>query len=324
MSAFAGKQTGVYREGEELLAIIARAPEEERIDVDNIQDLQIWSPVAQQMIPMNVVLSGFTTESEDGNVQRRDRSTMIRLHCDPKPPALPSELLARIKPKIERALGVDLGQVRGEHYSSDEEMYAGFNDKTIKIVYNEKIPLKGLPGYYIAWGGEAEDSSKAQASLASSIPIFFGMMILIVIFLFNAIRQPLIIWLTVPLAIIGVTVGLLLFEQPFGFMALLGLMSLTGMLIKNAIVLVDQIDVEIKTGKDRFEAVVDSGVSRMRPVMLAAATTILGMVPLLQDAFFISMAVTIMFGLLVATVLTLVIVPVFYTIFFKIPNPKKA
>jgi multidrug efflux pump subunit AcrB len=324
MSAFAGKQTGVYREGEELLSIIARAPEEERTDVDNIQDLQIWSPVAQQMIPMNVVLSGFTTESEDGNVQRRDRSTMIRLHCDPKPPALSSELLARIKPKIERALGVDLGQLRGKRYSSDEEMYAGFNDKTIKIVYNEKIPLKDLPGYYIAWGGEAEDSSKAQASLAASIPIFFGMMILIVIFLFNAIRQPLIIWLTVPLAIIGVAAGLLLFDQPFGFMALLGLMSLTGMLIKNAIVLVDQIDAEIKSGKERFEAVVDSGVSRMRPVMLAAATTILGMIPLLQDAFFISMAVTIMFGLLVATVLTLVIVPVFYTIFFKIPNPKGA
>jgi multidrug efflux pump subunit AcrB len=150
------------------------------------------------------------------------------------------------------------------------------------------------------------------------------MMILIVIFLFNAIRQPLIIWLTVPLAIIGVAAGLLLFDQPFGFMALLGLMSLTGMLIKNAIVLVDQIDAEIKSGKERFEAVVDSGVSRMRPVMLAAATTILGMIPLLQDAFFISMAVTIMFGLLVATVLTLVIVPVFYTIFFKIPNPKGA
>ncbi|MCK5571732.1 MAG: efflux RND transporter permease subunit, partial [Bacteroidetes bacterium] len=294
------------------------------IDVDNIQDLQIWSPVAQQMIPMNVVLSGFTTESEDGNVQRRDRSTMIRLHCDPKPPTFPSELLARIKPKIERALGVDLGQVRGKRYSSDEEMYAEFSDKTIKIVYNEKIPLKGMPGYYIAWGGEAEDSSKAQAALASSIPIFFGMMILIVIFLFNAIRQPLIIWLTVPLAIIGVTIGLISFDQPFGFMALLGLMSLVGMLIKNAIVLVDQIDAEIKTGKERFDAVVDSGVSRMRPVMLAAATTILGMLPLMQDAFFVSMAVTIMFGLLVATVLTLVIVPVFYTIFFKIPNPKKA
>jgi multidrug efflux pump subunit AcrB len=160
-----------------------------------------------------------------------------------------------------------------------------------------------------------------MGGLMVSIPIFFGMMVIIVIFLFNAIKQPLIIWLTVPLAIIGVTIGLLLFEQPFGFMALLGLLSLTGMLIKNAIVLVDQIDIEIASGKDMYQSVVDSGISRLNPVMMAALTTILGMIPLLQDAFFKSMAVTIMFGLLVATVLTLIVVPVLYTIFFKIPNP---
>ena len=146
-------------------------------------------------------------------------------------------------------------------------------------------------------------------------------MVLIVVFLFNAVRQPLIIWLTVPLAIIGVTVGLLLLKQPFGFMALLGLLSLSGMLIKNAIVLIDQIDTEIAGGKDPFQGVVDSGVSRLNPVMMASLTTILGMVPLLQDAFFISMAVTIIFGLLFATILTLLVVPVLYTIFFKIPNP---
>ena len=173
----------------------------------------------------------------------------------------------------------------------------------------------------MAWGGEAEDSARAMGGLAVSLPIFFGMMVLIVIFLFNAIKQPLIIWLTVPLAIIGVTLGLLLFGQPFGFMALLGLLSLSGMLIKNAIVLIDQIDTEIASGKDRYQSVVDSGISRLNPVMMAALTTILGMIPLLQDAFFISMAVTIMFGLLVATVLTLIFVPVLYTIFFKIPNP---
>ena len=107
-------------------------------------------------------------------------------------------------------------------------------------------------------------------------------------------------------------------------MALLGLLSLSGMLIKNAIVLIDQIDTEIRGGKDPWRSVVDSGVSRMRPVMMAALTTILGMVPLLQDAFFISMAVTVMFGLLFATLLTLIVVPVLYTILFRIPNPGKA
>ena len=143
-------------------------------------------------------------------------------------------------------------------------------------------------------------------------------MVLVVIFLFNAFRQPLIIWLSVPLSLIGVTAGLLIFKQPFGFMALLGLMSLAGMQIKNAIVLIDQIDIELKGGKEPFQAILDSGVSRMRPVSMAALTTILGMAPLIQDAFFISMAVTIMFGLLGATVLTLVVVPVMYAAFFRI------
>jgi multidrug efflux pump subunit AcrB len=318
-SAFEGKQTGVYREGEELLPIIARAPEEERVTVDNIQDLQIWSPVANRMIPMRQIVTGFETVTEDPVRERFNRSTMIKIHADPRI-ELTSEVLARIKPKIEMALGVDLGVYFGKQYASDEEMYEGYTDKTLKIIDQDQIPLKGMPGYFMAWGGEMEDSSRAQASLATSIPIFFGIMVLIVIFLFNAFRQPLIIWLTVPLSLIGVTVGLLLFKQPFGFMALLGLMSLSGMLIKNAIVLIDEIDTQIRSGRDPYESVVASGVSRMLPVMMAALTTILGMIPLLTDAFFIAMAVTIMFGLGFATVLTLIVVPVLYTIFFRVPN----
>ena len=145
-------------------------------------------------------------------------------------------------------------------------------------------------------------------------------MVLIVIFLFNAFRQPLIIWLCVPLSLIGVTVGLLLTNLEFGFMALLGFLSLTGMLIKNAIVLIDQIDLEISTGKDPFHAILDSSMSRARPVLLAAITTVLGMIPLLFDVFFTSMAVTIMFGLTFATILTLIIVPVLYSMFFRVRN----
>jgi len=170
----------------------------------------------------------------------------------------------------------------------------------------------------MAWGGDAESSAKAGASLAATIPIFFGLMVLIIVWLFNSIKKMLVIWLTVPLAIIGVTVGLLMLNQPFGFMALLGLLSLAGMLIKNAVVLIDEIDNQLAGGKPAFQAVVDSGVSRLIPVSMAASTTILGMLPLLQDAFFIAMAVTIMFGLGFATVLTLIVVPVLYTIFFRI------
>ena len=306
-----------FREGEELLPIIARAPEEERSMIGG-GTLQIWSPVAQKMIPVRQVVEDFPTEFEDANIQRRNRRTTMKIHCDPIV-GLPSELFAQIKPEIEQALGVDLEQYYGRGYGG-KDPYENYDASTIPIKDQDQIPLK-KHGYTIAWGGEAEDSARAMAGLAVSLPVFFGMMVLIVVFLFNAVRQPLIIWLTVPLAIIGVTVGLLLLKQPFGFMALLGLLSLSGMLIKNAIVLIDQIDTEIASGKDPFQGVVDSGVSRLNPVMMAALTTILGMIPLLQDAFFISMAVTIMFGLLFATILTLLVVPVLYTIFFRIPNP---
>lgn len=176
----------------------------------------------------------------------------------------------------------------------------------------------------MAWGGEAEDSRGAKDALNKTMPVFFGVMVLIVLALFNSIRKTLIIWLTVPLAIVGVTLGLLLLNQPFGFMALLGLMSLSGMLIKNAIVLIDEIDVQRSSGKAPYRAIVDAGVSRLIPVSMAAGTTILGMIPLVTDAFFVSMAVTIMFGLGFATFLTLLVVPTLYAIFFGIREEKTA
>jgi multidrug efflux pump subunit AcrB len=313
-AAFDGFQTGVYRERDELLAIKARAPEEERTNVDNIRDLQIWSPAAGRMIPLSQILTGFTTEIEDERIWRRDRVTTQRVHADPNHGELPSELFQRIKPQIEQALNVDVGAYFGRQM---ENPFEGYTANTIPVKNLDRMPIKDKPGYYIAWGGEAEDTARAQGALAKSIPIFLGIMVLTVVFLFNAVRQPLIIWLTVPLAIIGVTAGLLIFKQPFGFMALLGVMSLSGMLIKNAIVLIEEIQLQMKE-KDPFWAVVDSGVARMRPVSMAALTTILGMIPLLTDAFFVSMAVAVMAGLFVATVLTLIVVPVLYTILFRI------
>jgi multidrug efflux pump subunit AcrB len=303
---------GVYREKDELLPIIARAPEHERHDMTNLESVQIWSPAAQQMIPVGQVVSGFKTEFEPSQIWRRDRVKMLRIHADANQ-ALPSELLARVKPKIEQALNVDIEQAMGRTVSPEN-----WNVNTIPIVYNSNRSLKGMPGYYLGWGGEAEDSARSQSYLIPSVKIFFGIMVLMVIFLFNSLKKTMIIWLTVPLSIIGVTAGLLLLRQPFGFMSLLGLMSLAGMLIKNAIVLIDQIDLELSSGKPGFQAIVDSGVSRLIPVSMAALTTVLGLVPLLADAFFISMAVTIMFGLTFATVLTLIFVPVLYAIFYKI------
>jgi len=316
-AAFDGTPTGVFRERDELLPIVARSPAAERADLDSMEAIQVWSPAARAMIPMGQVISGFETEFEDAHLWRRDRFKMLRIHADPRE-GLASELSARVKPKIEAALNVDLSRVLNKHFAPDDDPFSDHQAETLKVAYNDMWPLKDLPGYYMAWGGELEDSAKAQSRLASTLPIFFGLMVLIVLFLFNSIKKTLVIWLTVPLSLIGVTIGLLLFDQPFGFMALLGLMSLSGMLIKNAIVLIDQIDQEIAGGKPALQAIVDSGVSRLIPVAMAALTTILGMLPLLQDAFFISMAVTIMFGLGFATLLTLIFVPVLYAIFFKV------
>ncbi len=310
---YSGKTTGVYREGINLIPIIARAPEAERDTIDDLLEIQLFSPMAKRYVPIMQVLNGLETGWENARVSRWHRRQMIKIHADPRQ-ELPAELMARVKPRVEQALGVDLAAYRGSPLKEGEE----WTDKTIPIKYDDIIPLKDKSGYFIAWGGELEDSSDSQKQLAANIPIYFGMMILIVIFMFNAFRQPLIIWLTVPLALIGVTAGLLLLKQPFGFMALLGLMSLSGMLIKNALVLIDQIDINIRDGMPGMDAIVESGVSRMQPVMMAALTTMMGMIPLFQDAFFVSMAVTIVFGLGFATVLTLVFVPVLYATFFKI------
>jgi multidrug efflux pump subunit AcrB len=143
-------------------------------------------------------------------------------------------------------------------------------------------------------------------------------MVLITIALFNSLRQAIVIFMTLPLVLVGVTVGLLGFGQPFGFMALLGLLSLVGMQIKNAIVLIDEINAQIASGTGRFEAVVKAGVTRLRPVSNASLTTVLGMMPLVADAFYAAMAVTIMCGLAFATVMTMVVVPVNYALIYGI------
>ncbi|MDH3717077.1 MAG: efflux RND transporter permease subunit, partial [Planctomycetota bacterium] len=284
-SSFEGERVSVYREGDELLPIYFRAPDEERQDVASINNLQIWSPAAQQSIPLRQVVQRFDTTFEDEIVMRLNRKPTITVHADPAQ-GTAAALLDRIKPKVD---ALELG-----------------------------------PDYELQWWGEYRDSRRAQAGIAASLPLFLLSMILIVVALFNSIRQPLIIWLTVPLAVIGVTAGLLATSQPFGFMALLGFMSLSGMLIKNAIVLVDEIEVQKREGSPPFKAIVDSGVSRLRPVAMAALTTALGMIPLLLDAFFVAMAVTIIAGLVVATVLTMLVLPVFYSVFFRVTYDESA
>jgi len=279
LQAFEGLTVGVYREGDEMLPIILRAPDVEREQVSSIRNLQIFSSAANATIPLRQVVIGFETVLEDEIIQRINRERVITTLADPRHGEAPP-MLSDIRDEVEA------------------------------------IPLPD--GYRLEWWGEYRNSGRAQASLAASLPVFIGMMVLITIGLFNSLRQTAVIWLVVPLATIGVTVGLLSTQQPFGFMALLGFLSLIGMLIKNAIVLVDEINSQSKEDKPAIDAVIGSAVSRLRPVAMAAATTILGMTPLFPDAFFVSMAVTIAFGLGFATILTMVVVPVLYATIYRI------
>ena len=283
--AFEGTAIGQYRDGIRLLPIYARAPEEEREDISNIQDILVYSPVLGQSVPIAQVVSRFETVWENTIIRGRDRIQTLIVQCNTTG-ELATPLFNRLRPQVEAI----------------------------------ELP----PGYSLSWGGEYEDSANAQGALFSALPAGFLLMILVSVLLFGKIRQPTIIWLTVPLAIIGITIGLLVFNGAFDFMSLLGALALIGLLIKNAIVLIEEIDQQIAEGKESMTAILDAAVSRMRPVLLAASTTILGMIPLLPDVFFVNMSLTIMAGLAFATILTLVIVPVLYAILFKVPYRAQA
>ena len=277
--------TGVYPQETRRLPIVVRPPAAERGDVGLINSLQIWSPVARRMIPLNQVTSGAEVVWEDPIVARRDRFTTLTVHADPRT-GLPSQLFGRVRAPIEQI----------------------------------KLP----PGYSMEWGGEYEDSRDARAAVVRPLPFVLAIMVFIVVCLFNSLRTTLLIWLIMPLAIVGVTAGLLLTGFPFGFMAMLGTLALAGELIKNQIVVLSKIRTEIDQGKSRYQAILDGGVSKMRPVCMVVLTTVLGSIPLLADPFFGAMAVCIMFGLSFAAVLSLILTPVLYAIFYGVREERPA
>ena len=148
------------------------------------------------------------------------------------------------------------------------------------------------------------------------------LMFTIMVFLFNGFRQPFIIFGSIPLIVIGVVLGLVLAHKPLDFLSIVGILSLVGMLAKNSIVLLDQVASDFASGKDRYLAIVETGVSRLRPVAMSAVTTVLGMIPLIWDSMFGPMAVTIMGGLTVSTILTMVVIPVLTAMAYNVPNPE--
>ncbi len=277
-----GLTTGLYREGADLLPIVVKAPYEERNSIDRIKDLLVWSSEQSTYVPVQQVVNEFSTEYENSRIVRRNLRRMITVMTDVAP-------------------------------------FSGETPESVRQRLVDNIEAIELPqGYRFEWGGEYETSNMAQENLFTSLPMGYLAMFLISVFLFGTIRQPLAIWTTVPLALIGVAFGLLVMDIPFTFTALLGLLSLSGMIIKNGIVLVEQINIEQQKGVSVQEAITQASVSRMRPVCMAAITTVLGMVPLIFDAFFASMAVTIIFGLGFATILTLIVLPVIYSLIHRV------
>ncbi len=271
-----GVPVGLFRDSDKLIPIIARAPVDERRDIGGLTGRLVWSLAQQKHIPMSRVVSSMELIAEDTMIHRRERVRSIDVMANPP-----------------------IG-----HNST----------RTFDRIQGDVEAIELPPGYRLEWGGEHEANLEANESLIDRIPVAFGVMLLLTILMFGRLRQPIVIWLTVPMIVCGVVIGLLATDLPLTFSALLGFLSLSGMLIKNCIVLVDEIDKRLVEEGHTLSTMVRASVSRLRPVFLATGTTIAGMSPLLADAFFKEMAVCIMSGLAFATLLTLVAVPVFYRI----------
>jgi multidrug efflux pump subunit AcrB len=279
-----GLPVGLYREGDTLYPIIVRRVEEERLRLpDDFDLLQVMPALSTKSIPLSAVTTGVNIRMEDPTIVRWNRRRAVTVQASPSGVTFP-ELFDKVRPAFEAI----------------------------------ELP----PGYSLEWRGEYFSTKDAQDALAPGVAPSVIIVLFIIVALFNAFRPPVIILLMVPFALIGITGGLLGFGQPFSFMALLGAMSLVGMMIKNAIVIIDEFNLNLKNGSTPYDAVVDGAVSRLRPVVLAAATTVLGVLPLVQDIFWVAMAVTISAGLTFGTIVTMILLPVVYATFHKIYAPK--
>ncbi|MFC3909120.1 efflux RND transporter permease subunit [Legionella dresdenensis] len=275
-----GVPVGLYREQDSLIPIILRQPiEEQKTAAVDLPFLQINSQLNTKTVPVSQIVSAIDLKWTDPIIWRWDRKRAITVQCSPYQ-VTANTLRDSILPEFEKI----------------------------------KLP----PGYTLTWDGEYKSSKESADALKPGLFPAVIIMLLIIVMLFNAYRPPLIIVAVIPFAMIGITFGLLITGVPFGFIALLGAMSLSGMMIKNSVVLLDQVNLNLANGMKPYDAVISAGLSRLSPVVNAAVTTILGVIPLLQDVFWVSLAVTIMFGLTVGTILTMFLVPAFYCILYRI------
>ncbi len=304
-SATDGLPVGAYYEGTHALPLYLKSVDHRRENVGMLNNIPVWSMLPSVSGLNGDVLKGLLT----GTVKSED---------------LLQDAIGSI-PLSQATRGIDVcwedPVVR--RYNGQRAMKAQCNNvwgataEEVRQAIMPAIDTITLPeGYAYKWLGEYRASSQSTKYLFGSLPWAIVMMIAILIMLFRDFRKPAIIFLCLPLAMIGIVLGMLLTGKDFGFVAIVGALGLIGMMIKNGVVLLDEITLQIGSGKEPEAALLDSSSSRFRPVMMAALTTILGMIPLLSDDLFGAMAVTIMFGLLVGTVITLVFIPVLYALFF--------
>ena len=278
-----------YREGDEIIPVTLRTTAAYRQDISKLEGLTVFSQSTGQNVPLKQVADA-VLDFEPGIIQRRDRERTLSLNVQLFPSATAAEVVEQLQPWLDEAA--------------------------------QRWPY----GHRYEIGGETEESGDANASIAAELPTAGMLILLLLVAQFNSIRRPIIILTTIPLGLIGVTFGLLVANSTFGFFTILGLISLSGIIINNAIVLLDRIAIEINEfGRSEAEAVFYAAQQRLRPILLTTATTVLGMTPLLWGgtAMFLPMAITIIFGLAFATALTLLVVPVLYTLFFRVALPAR-
>ena len=275
-----GMTLGEYREGDQVLPILLKDNTVDSFRINDLRTLPVFG-TTQETTTLEQVVSEFDFQYKFSNVKDYNRQMVMMAQADPH---------------------------RGVN------AIAAFNKIWKEVQEEIQVP----EGYTMKYFGEQESQAESNAALAANMPLTFFLMFITLLFLFRTYRKPIVILLMLPLIFIGIVLGLILLGKSFDFFSVLGLLGLIGMNIKNAIVLVDQIDIEVASGKAPLNAVISATTSRIIPVAMASGTTILGMLPLLFDAMFGGMAATIMGGLLVASALTLFVLPVAYCAIHKI------
>ena len=311
LAATEGLPIGSYYEGEHDLPIYIKSVNDRGERPERIDNIPVWS----------------LTPSLNGLNMETIRELMLGMISE-------DEILSGLigsKPLNQTTNGVDMAWevplVR--RYNGQRSIAVQCNNApgfTTTEARNSLLPkidsIQLPPGYHSEWQGEYLASTQSKQYLFKNVPIAIVLVLVILIALFGDFRKPLMILLCLPLAIIGIVAGMLLAGKEFGFVAIVGALGLVGMMIKNGVVLVDEVNIQIQGGKEPFLAVLDASSSRLRPVLLAAMTTILGMIPLVNDDMFGALAVTIMGGLFIGTIITLVILPVLYAVFYRIRQKK--